>query len=166
MSLKRMNRGLLKDLPSNIVNGTFYIAKDAEKIFLDIDDERIEFDGSNDITHFGFCQTAAGVAQKIVSCPNFKLIEGAVVIIHFSATNTASNPTLNVNSTGAKAIVYKNSAIPANALMADKNYIFIYDGVDYQFVGDIKTGTKSVASSTPPSSLDIGDIWFVIENNT
>lgn len=54
--------------------------------------------------HYGLCSTAAATAAKVVNISNFKLVEGAEAWVYFSTANTADNPTLNINDTGAKAI--------------------------------------------------------------
>lgn len=55
--------------------------------------------------YYGKCSTAAGTAAKTVTVDsNFILKEGVTVIIYFTNSNTASSPTLNVNSKGAKPI--------------------------------------------------------------
>lgn len=54
---------------------------------------------------FGTCSTAANTAAKVVTCSNFDtLMVGITIHVCFDNTNTAANPTLNVNSTGAKSI--------------------------------------------------------------
>ena len=58
-------------------------------------------------------------------------------------TNTAASPTLNVNGTGAKPIVYRGSAIAAGYLAANRVYEFVYDGTNYALVGDIDTNTNT-----------------------
>lgn len=60
---------------------------------------------------YGTCSTAAGTAAKTVSIPGITLKTGVEITVRFSVTNTAANPTLNLNSTGAKAIRYRNTAI-------------------------------------------------------
>ena len=57
------------------------------------------------------------------------------------STNTAANPTLNVNKTGAKAIQYRNAAITAGALAANRTYEFVYDGSSWELVGDLDSNT-------------------------
>lgn len=57
---------------------------------------------------------------------NFALDTGAKVIVKFSNTNTASAPTLNVNSTGAKSIYYAGAAF--TDLIADHLYELVYNG--------------------------------------
>lgn len=56
-------------------------------------------------TAYGVCGTAAATAAKTVEMTGFKLITGATVFIKFTYANTAANPTLNVQTTGAKPIV-------------------------------------------------------------
>ena len=54
------------------------------------------------------CSTATATASKTVSLTGFTLFDGATVRVLFKNGNTASNPTLNINSTGAKKIVVCN----------------------------------------------------------
>ena len=103
----------------------------------------VSFDGTSNITHFGSCSTAAGTAAKVVSCSGFVLTTGSVITVKFTVTNTASNPTLNVNNTGAKAIQYRGNAIASGYLEANRVYTFIYDGTNYQLIGDINTDTNT-----------------------
>lgn len=103
----------------------------------------ISFDGTANISHFGTCSTAAATAAKVVSCSNFTLATGSRIIVQFTVTNSAASPTLNVNNTGAKAITYRNSAITAGYLAANRVYEFVYDGTNYELVGDINTDTNT-----------------------
>ncbi|WP_346666105.1 hypothetical protein [uncultured Mailhella sp.] len=102
----------------------------------------VSFNGSAAITHYGTCSTAAATAAKTVFLTGFTLVTGAVIFVRFTVTNTAANPTLNVNGTGAKAIQYRNAAISAGYLAANRTYVFVYDGSSYELVGDINTDTK------------------------
>ena len=97
----------------------------------------VQFDGEANIHHYGACSTAAGTAAKTVALSGFVLATGAEVTVKFSATNTAANPTLNVNSTGAKPIRYKNAAVPSGYIVANKTYRLVYDGTYWQIVGDV-----------------------------
>ena len=56
-------------------------------------------------TAYGYCTTAAGTAEKAVTIAGFKYIDGVTIHVKFRYANTASDPKLNVNSEGAKAIV-------------------------------------------------------------
>lgn len=103
----------------------------------------VAFDGAADISHFGTCSTAAGTAAKTVSLTGFNLVAGARVMVKFTVTNTAANPTLNVNGAGAKSIFYRGSAIAAGYLAAGRVYEFVYDGTNFEFVGDINVDTNT-----------------------
>ena len=113
----------------------------------------VNFDGTADIGHFGICSTAAATAAKTVALTGFKLVTGARVTVKFTVTNTASNPTLNVNNTGAKAIQYRGSAISASYLAANRIYEFVYDGTAYQLIGDIDTNTTYTNATTSKAGL-------------
>ena len=92
---------------------------------------------------YGSSSTAAGTAAKVATIANYKLTTGALVLIEFTATNTASNPTLNISSTGAKAIYYNGAAVTASYLKAQHIYMMRYNGTQYDIVGDIDTNTDS-----------------------
>lgn len=113
----------------------------------------VSFDGSANITHYGTCSTAAATAAKVVALTGFVLDTGAEVTVKFTVTNTAANPTLNVNGTGAKAIQYRGAAISAGYLAANRTYKFTYDGTNYQLIGDINTNTTYAAATTAKNGL-------------
>ena len=58
---------------------------------------------------------------KSCKLSGFTLATGAKICVKFTVTNTASSPTLNVNSTGAKAIYYRGAAITAGYLAANRH---------------------------------------------
>ena len=100
-------------------------------------------------TPYATCDTAAATAAKVATTTpgsNFSLETGARITVKFTVTNTAANPTLNVNSTGAKAIYYRGSAISAGYLAANRTYEFVYNGTQYEFIGDIDTDTNTNTS--------------------
>lgn len=115
---------------------------------------------------YGTCSTAAATAAKTVTIRSdngstgnnapFVLEGGAIIAIKFTVTNTAANPTLNVNETGAKAIYYRGSAIAKGNLAANRTYQFVYNGTQWEFVGDINTDTntdtKVTATKTNPTT--------------
>ena len=109
--------------------------------------------------YYGTCTTAAATAAKVVTLTDetgFSLTTGAVVIIKFTNTNSASSPTLNVNSTGAKSImVYGTTAASTssstNGWAAGAVQIFVYDGTNW--VRDYWTNTNTTYSTY---SLGIG----------
>ena len=104
-------------------------------------------DGSANRFNYGTCSTAAGTAAKTVACTGFTLATGSEITVKFTVTNTAANPTLNVNGTGAKAVYYNGAAISAGYLKANKTYTFRYNGTQYDLVGDVDTNTTYSLSS-------------------
>lgn len=97
----------------------------------------MSIDGSANRTNYGTCSTSASTVSKTVSCTGFTLITGAEITVKFTNGNTASNPTLNVNSTGAKSIYYKGTNIVPSYLKAKCIYTFRYNGTQWEVVGDM-----------------------------
>lgn len=138
----------------------------------------VEFDGGANIIHYGESSTAAATGEKVVTCSGFKLDTGAWVAVKFTVTNTAavSGLKLNVNSTGAKAIKYRNANVPAvGTLSANRVYLFVYDGTDYELIGDLDTtysvfkgATASAAGGAglvpAPAAVDFTGGHFLMAN--
>ena len=61
---------------------------------------------------YGVCSTAGATAAKTVSITNFVLTPSSVFAVNFENAFTASNPTLSVNGSAAKAIKLYGSAMP------------------------------------------------------
>jgi hypothetical protein len=64
---------------------------------------------------FGTCSTGATTPAKVITITNpaegWTLENGSRITVKSTTTNSASNPTLNVNSTGAKSVYYNGSKI-------------------------------------------------------
>ena len=90
---------------------------------------------------YGKCSTATDIAAKTVTVDGqFALEAGAIVAVRFAVTNSATtNPTLNVNGTGAKAIYYQGAPITPAYLKANYTYQFIYNGGQWDLIGEIDT---------------------------
>lgn len=95
------------------------------------------------------CSTAANTPAKTVTiCTDgdttntaFTLVKGVSVQVKFTNGNTADMPTLNVNGTGAKMLLYKDLAdLP---LIAHNVYTFVYDGEYWRLVGELDTDTNT-----------------------
>ena len=85
---------------------------------------------------FGTCSTAAATTAKEVSCADFALVSGATVLVKFTYANTASSPTLNVNSTGAKNIYYRGAALASSLYYWSAGDLveFYYDGTQWNLL--------------------------------
>ena len=71
------------------------------------------------LANYATCATAGGTAAKVATIssingatPQFELFTGLTVRVKFTNSNTVANPTLNVNSTGAKAIKIYGTTAP------------------------------------------------------
>lgn len=115
--------------------------------------EGVEFNNTESITHYATCSTSAGTAAKTVSKDGFNLDTGSRIIIKFTTGNTATNPTLNINGTGAKAIRYRGSAINKSYIATNGVYEFVFDGTYYNVVGDINTDSNTTYGSDRGISL-------------
>ena len=87
-------------------------------------------------TLYGTCDTAANAAAKAVTCASFdRLITGVTVHVKFTNSNTAADPTLNVNGTGAKSIYRYGTTRPsttvATSWQAGAVVSFTYDGASW-----------------------------------
>lgn len=118
----------------------------------------VSFNGTGGVIHYATCSTEAATAAKTVSLTGFTLATGAKIAVKFTVTNTAANPTLNVNSTGAKSIYYRGAAIGAGYLAANRTYEFVYNGTQYELVGDLDTNTTyKVATTSADGLMSLGD---------
>lgn len=92
-------------------------------------DEKVDKDGdkvlsTNDYTNaeknklaatniaYGTCSTDADIMEKVVTLvnnTNWELTIGAIVMVRFTKSNSASNVKLNINNTGAYPIWYNNA---------------------------------------------------------
>jgi hypothetical protein len=87
------------------------------------------------------CSTAAATAAKeatITGNTNFALQPGAIAVVKFTITNTASSCTLNVGGTGAKSIWYNTSAYTGSSSQicgyASRTLVYAYDGTYWVWV--------------------------------
>ena len=84
------------------------------------------------------CDTAAATAAKVITPvgnTNWALQTGAIIIVKFTYTNTAENPTFNVNGKGAKSVSYNNAVITTANLgwggFKDRPMLYFYDGTNW-----------------------------------
>ena len=89
---------------------------------------------------YGYCTTAAGTAAKTVTVSPAvtELVTGLTVAVKMQYSNTASNPTLNVNSLGAKAIKRYGTTAAGTSAAANWNansvIMLTYDGTYWMMV--------------------------------
>ena len=89
-------------------------------------------------THYATSTTTSSTIAKtaFIQNGNFTLETGVRISVKFTHANTASNPTLNVNSTGAKAIRWRDSNLITTQYWSDAQVVdFVYDGTYWNIVG-------------------------------
>ena len=107
--------------------------------------DKTKLDGSTSkTTWWGSSTTTASTSAKVVTCSDFTLVEGAIISVYFSYGNTASAPTLNVNSTGAKAIYVGGTVAndTTNVLKWSRGTVltFIYTGSHWKYLTSVSAG--------------------------
>ena len=114
---------------------------------------------------YGASTTAADVSAKVITISDqgFSLRPGTTIVVKSTNTNTASNVTLNVNSTGAYPIYYSGAQYtgsnPDKCGEAGKNIMYSFDGTywvwlssDVNFDSDFVTASE-YAQLTPDPSI-------------
>jgi len=115
--------------------------------------------------YYGTCNTSASTAEKIVTCNEYTLTTPCLIGIYFTTANTATAPTLNINSTGSR-VIYKGGTV-LNGTYSTLKWsaytilYFLYDGTYYRYISsmaadDVVTpegagcwyGTSSTTAST------------------
>lgn len=111
------------------------------------------------------CNTSGSQAAKTISfnsATEWTLTEGRILVVRFSYKNTQKNPTLNVNSKGAKPIYYNGAAITANADYekagtTGKYIVYIYNGSQWEFLAwGMDTDTDTTYGTLNSSTLNTG----------
>lgn len=96
------------------------------------------------------CSTASATADKAVTLSGFSLVSGITVKVAFTNANTTASPTLNVSSTGAKAI-YSEDGVAVSAtnpfyVPAGATVEFTYDGTNWVYKNRIVASYVNGAS--------------------
>lgn len=120
---------------SSVTSGTLPIAQGGTGSTT-ADDARAAIGASR--CWYATCSTAAATAAKEASCTGFVLETGTMVAVRFSNTNSAASATLNVNSTGAKAIYANASTTAANVTwVAGETVTLVYDGTCWRMTDSV-----------------------------
>ena len=122
------------------------------------------YNATRTISRYGSCSTGASTTAKTVSTDtgDFSLRSGNRIYVKFTYTNTATSPTLNVDSTGAKSIKGYNSTKPDIWWNAGDVVEFVYDGTNYIMMptqGQISTLNAALSNKQDKS-------WTLIKSGT
>lgn len=125
--------------------------------------------------NYATCTTAGGTVEKVVSAPDFTLYKGATISVKFTYANTASNPTMNVNGTGAKFILVGNTYMDSTLGWKAQDVVsFVYDGTYWRLAdcgsrSSIKqlsdSITLKVSKGDVSSQLSVESGAITIESN-
>jgi hypothetical protein len=103
------------------------------------------------------CSTAAGTKAKTASLSSYTLTTGGIVAVRFTNGNTIANPTLNINSKGAKSIYYNGAALTDTSLIkAGDTVTFIYSS-QYHIIAINRDTTYSNATTTTAGLMSPSD---------
>lgn len=119
---------------------------------------------------YGTCSTEAATVAKVATVSDVtSLYTGLTIAVKFTYSNTASNPTLNVNSLGAKAIKRYGTTAPstsaasswnANSVLTltyDGSYWQIHDWINTTYSGmtdaEYQAGTSTTNRLITPARL-------------
>lgn len=114
---------------------------------------------------YATCSTAAATAAKVATIADgsstFVLEKGVRICVSFTYANTASAATLNVASTGAKAICWNGSALVSSQYwQAGAVVDFVYDGNGWSIVGVAKDNNSTnflpLSGGSLTGSLTVG----------
>ncbi len=110
---------------------------------------------------YGTSSTAASTLAKVVTCADYSLKHGSIIAIMFTSANTAQDVTLNVNSTGAKAIYIGNGSTTSQNILkwsANTLVLFMYDSTAGSNTGGYRyLGAVAAASVAPPRGANT---WY------
>lgn len=111
--------------------GDFVLAQDHNDNVVDI------------VTNAGDYVVTAGTQPNYTATvtSEFLLVDGAKVRLNIHATNSGGAVTLNVNATGADAVIKPDgSAVADGELLAGSIYEFVHNGTEWQVVGIASSG--------------------------
>lgn len=80
------------------------------------------------------CATSSATAEKVVTATDFTLVEGARITVKFANANTATTPTLKINTEVAKPIVKADGTAFKNIKAGV--YSFVYSGLNFTVQGE------------------------------
>ena len=163
MTKVRFDKGIEANLPTPGMaeDGHLYLSSDNGNMYLGMPNGSLL--PLNRSPYYGTCSTASETNSKVVTLDTevFSLYGGVMITVRFETENTASSPTLNVNSTGAIAVkLYGTTAAgntPAKSWNAGEAVTFVYDGSYWLLVGGGEENighlnTNNTSAQTPSAS--------------
>ena len=115
---------------------------------------------------YATCSTAAATVAKVCTLSSYTLTVGGIVSVKFTY-DVPANATLNINTRGAKNIVYRGKNITADVIKASDIATFIYDGTQYHLLSidrwqdDIKNMLVGLNASKVVFDTPAEDVTFI-----
>lgn len=107
---------------------------------------------------YATCTSAANSNKVATTDFDFSLSAGRRVAVKFTNANTTSQPSLNINSTGNKTIIWNSQILPSTQYWKAGSLVeFVYDGSFYQVVGTINDTTYSAATTSSQGLMSAAD---------
>lgn len=98
-----------------------------------------------------FCNEGSNLATKNLTMDNFVLQDGAMFLITFSGGHSSTTMSLNINGTGAKSVVHKNSVYNIHKLVkTNYTYMFIYHNNN---VGGVSRDGYEIVNAVDPADF-------------
>lgn len=148
-----------------------YINDESIQLFsVDDHDAFFHYAYSTRTSFYGECTTSAATSAKVSAIANWQLKAGNIVSIKFTY-NVPASATLNITSTGAKAIYYNGATIKANIINAGNIATFVYDGTYYQLISINATTRPRIFSAsnlqTSGSTRTLNNVkgWELMDGN-
>ena len=82
----------------------------------------------------GYTTGILSESTVIALIDGYRLLTGGIIALKFNV-NVPANATLDVNSTGEKAIYYRGTNITAGKVVSGDIAIFVYDGTVFNLIG-------------------------------
>lgn len=130
-----------------MINTSHLVTTSVNGLMLSTDKKKLNYTN----IAYGTCDTAAGIAEKVVVLSvdtNWSLTVGSIITVKFAVTNTAESPKLNVNGTGAIPIWYNASEYTSGGSYGGyegRHITYQYNGTHWVFVSwsyDSNSDTK------------------------
>ena len=123
-------------------------------------------DGNDGQMLYATSSTAGSTAAKVamVSSGTLTLTTGATVAVRFTYANTAANPTLNINSTGAKPIY--TQGVRFAYWQAGATVVFVYSGSSWRVASEPVYANTVTVGNASGRNVHIDDDSVDIRNGT
>ena len=93
------------------------------------------------------CTTAAATVAKTASLSSYSLTANGIVSVRFTNGNTASSPTLNIASKGAKSIYYNGAALTDTKMIEAGDVVTFIYSTQYHIIAINKAGVAGTGIS-------------------